>query len=98
MIAEHAWRCEDEEEAYGVELLLQRAGISVRVRDDGNEVWFDVAPQDAERAAALESRIARHFVRSDDRARAQRLDRRDRWIRRALYGFAALVAIVVVAT
>lgn len=97
MIVENAWHCEDEEEAYGVELLLQRAGIAVRVRDDGNEVWFDIEPRDAERAAALHSRLAQHFVRNDERAEHQRLDRRDRWVRRSLYGFAAAITVVMIA-
>lgn len=94
---EHAWRCEDEEEAHGVELLLRRAGIAVAVRDDGNETWFDAQPHDAARAAELESRIARHFVRGDDQARARRLDARDRLTRHVLYGIAAAVAVVVLA-
>jgi hypothetical protein len=92
---EHAWHCEDEEEAVGVELLLRRAGIAVRVRDDGNETWFDIEPQDADRAAALESDIARHFVRGGDRARAIKLDARERLTRHVLYGFAAAIAIVL---
>jgi hypothetical protein len=94
---EHAWHCEDEEEAAGVELLLRRAGIAVRVRDDGNETWFDIEPADVARATALESDIARHFVRNDERARALKLDARERLTRHMLYGFAAAVAIVLVA-
>jgi hypothetical protein len=92
----HAWHCEDEEEAHGVELLLRRAGIAVVVRDDGNETWFDVAPQDMTRAAELESRIARHFAKHDDRLRAGKLDARDRLTRHMLYGLAAAIALVLV--
>lgn len=92
----HAWHCEDEDEAHGVELLLRRAGISVVVRDDGNETWFDVAPADAERAAQLESRIAQHFVRAEDRRHSGRLDARDRFTRHMLYGLAAAIALVLV--
>lgn len=92
----HAWHCEDEDEAHGVELLLRRAGISVVVRDDGNETWFDIAPDDAARAAVLESRIAQHFARDDNRARGARLDARDRLTRHILYGLAAAIALVVV--
>lgn len=92
----HVWHCEDEDEAHGVELLLRRAGISVVVRDDGNETWFDVAPRDATRAAELESRIARHFAKDDDRARAGKLDARDRLTRHMLYGLAAAITLVVV--
>ncbi len=95
--AEHAWRCEDEEEAHGVELLLRRAGIEVQVRDDGNETWFEIAPRDAPRAAEFESRIARHFVRADERGLAMRLDARERLTRHVLYGFVAAVLVVLVA-
>jgi hypothetical protein len=93
----HAWHCEDEEEAVGVELLLRRAGIAVHVRDDGNETWFDVDPADVERATALESDIARHFAKGDDRERALKLDAREKLTRHMLYGFAVALAIVFVA-
>ncbi len=94
---EQAWRCEDEEEAYGVELLLRRAGIDVQVRDDGNETWFDVTPADATRAAVLESKIARHFAGTEERSRSAALDLRERRIRRVLVGVAAVVALVAIA-
>ncbi len=87
-----AWRCEDEEEALGHELVLERAGLPVRIVEHEGAFLVETETRFAERAAALESDIARHWVRRRERERAAELDRRERWTRRARWASLALGA------
>ena len=95
-----AWTCEDEDEAVGVELLLERAGVAVAVEPEDGTLgrWIVRGTElELERAAALQARIARHFVRHDERALRQSLDARDRLMRHTLYGCVIAVAWVLLA-
>lgn len=84
------WVCEDEEEALGLELVYARAGVDVQiVEHDGR---FVVEAQ-GDRAAQIADGIARHYVRADDRERAQKIAVRDRWRARAFKASLAIGAL-----
>jgi hypothetical protein len=92
-----AWTCEDEEEALGVELIMQRAGVPVRIVE--REHGFAVEPDDgfADQAEGLRHGIARHYVRAQARELGKRIDRRDRLGRHAWWGSIALGVLAIVA-
>lgn len=92
-----AWICEDEDEAAGVELVLQRAGVDARFEPDAQGWVLRGADQALQRAQVLHGRIAQHYVRGEDRSLALRLDARERLTRHTLYGAAIAVLWAVFA-
>ena len=84
------WVCGDEEEALGLELVYERAGIDVQiVEQDGR---FVVEAQ-GDRAEQIAAGIARHYVRAEDRERAKKLAVRERWRARAFKASLAIGAL-----
>lgn len=87
-----SWRCDDEHERLGLQLILDRAGIGYALRVEGATTIILVEDQ-PERARALEeSMLDRHATRVSAELGA-RLDRREQRGRHAL---AALVSVLAV--
>ncbi|HWB73291.1 MAG TPA: hypothetical protein VG755_00020 [Nannocystaceae bacterium] len=84
------WVCEDEEEALGLELVYERAGVDVRIVE--REGAF-VVEAEGERAEQIAAGIARHYVRADDRERAKKIASRERWRARAFKASLAIGAL-----
>lgn len=92
-----SWACEDELEALGMALVLERAGVPVQVESPANGPAtggsiqlrvFDGAS--GERATALTSAILQHHARRGAALNVARFERRERLGRRALLICAAV--------
>jgi len=88
------WSCEDEDEAHGLAVVLERAGILVELREQAGAVAIDVPERDEPRARALLGRIAAvHARRIDDGRDRVRMVREKVFARIA--GIATAIALVV---
>lgn len=102
MSTEHAWSwtAHSDEEALGVQTILERAGLNVgREDDEEHRPILVVADEaEAERARKLEARVLDHYVRRSTRTVSASLVRRAVWSRRVLLiGAALLVAGLLLA-
>ena len=97
--AKWSYECEDELEARGVSLLLERRGLAfIKGNHSDGSVTFTCAGAPALEAAALEAELLRHHAkreRADGEKRwTERDHTRDRRLRRVgvvILGFVALI-------
>lgn len=84
-----SWECEDDVEAYGLELVLERAGVPVQRRRSRDHVQL-VALEDVEEAERLTTAMLEHHARIEDDAVGELHARRERAGRRVLIALAGL--------
>lgn len=81
-----SWESDDEDEALGMRLVLERGGIEVRCVHTSGRVRLEVADEDEPRVQRLLTRLQGHYVRKVDAARVTSLSRRSRRGFRVLWG------------
>lgn len=87
-------RCEDDEEALGLALVLERAGLEVRCVPEEHGMCVEVPARQREQAESLSSRLRVHYVRKVDAERRSALARRQRKSLVALASGTLLLALV----